>query len=155
MAGVNACSPSYCCLCHFTLEGAKGGGRHKKLRGNSCATERTIWERFAVECNCVNMVQQAFSNDSAILCYSCIGKANKFDKIQHKLSLLKEEMANVLGQCNLECAQPGSSMQAHTPQKVKRPKGPIRPSKRARTSVSQLRMCFASELANYIAISFV
>ena len=132
MAGVaeNVCSPSSCCLCRCTLEGAKGSGRHKKLRWNSCTTEMTVWKRFAMECDCFNTVQQAFSNDSATLCYSCIGKANKFDKIQHQLSQLKEEMANVLGRCNLECVQSGSSMQAHTPQKVKRPKGPARPSKR-------------------------
>ena len=83
MAGItaeNVCSPSSCCLCRCTLEGAKGGRRHKKLRGNSCTTKRTVWERFDMECDCFNAVQQAFSNDSAILCYSCIGKANKFSR---------------------------------------------------------------------------
>ena len=136
MAG--ACLSLSCCLCRCTLEGAKGGGRHKKLKGNKCTNERTIWERFALECDCFNTVQQAFSINSAILCYSCIGMANKFGKMQHQLSQLKEEMANVLGRCNLECAHPRSSVEALTPQKVKRSKGPARPSKRARASVRQL-----------------
>ena len=61
-----------------------------------------------------------------------LGWPINFGKIQHQLSQLKEEMANVLGRCNLECAHPRSSVEALTPQKVKRPKGPARPSKRAR-----------------------
>ena len=108
MAGVtaeNVCSPSSCCLCRCTLEGAKGGGRHKKLRGNSCTTKRTVWERFAMECDCFNTVQQAFSNDSAILCYSCIGKANKFDKIQHQLSHLRSRLTPINNQQNLSILQ--------------------------------------------------
>ena len=142
MAEVNL----FCCLCRCILEGAKGGGRHKKLRGKFCTTERTSWERFAMECDCFDKVQQAFSIDNAILCYSCIGKANKLDKLHHQLSQLKEEMTNVLGQsqqCNVEVL-PGSSIHTSTPQKMKRSKGPAHSSKRTRASVSQL--CFAKIL---------
>ena len=44
-------------------------------------------------------------------------------------------------------------MQAHIPQKVKSPKGPACPSKRAKVSVSQLCI-FPIELANYVASVF-
>ena len=150
MAEVNveeARSPSFCCLCRCALKGTKEGRRHKKLRRKFCTAERTSWERFAMEFDCFDKVQQAFSIDNAILCYSCIGKANKFDKLHHQLSQLKEEMADLLGQswqCNVEYVLPGSSMLTSTPQRMKRSKGPAHSSKRTRVSVN--RLCFAKIL---------
>lgn len=80
-----------------------------------------------MECDCYNMVQQAFNSNSATLCYSCIGKASKFGKLQDQLCQLKEEMASVLRRnlVTTDSAQP----------RIKRP---AQPSKRARVSVRQL-----------------
>ena len=134
VAGVTA-SSSCCCLCHCTLETAKGQGRHKKFNGRSCASVKAIWQLFAAECDCVQEIQRSFRDELAIICYSCISKANKFDKLQQQLLQLKEEMANILG-CNVPAASAqGSSPQPQTPQRKKRPRAPAQSSKRARASV--------------------
>ena len=149
MASISNASSSFCCVCRSPLAGAKGKGRHKKLRGNSCNAERTVWEQLAMEFDCYSTVQQSFLSDQAILCYCCIGKASKFSKLQNHLFQQKEEMACVLrdnrvidtntqpGSSEVHTPQRASSSEIHTPRRVKRAKAPAVPPKRVKTSVRQ------------------
>ena len=106
--------------------------------------ERNVWEQLALECDCYNAVQQAFLSDQAVLCYCCIGKASKLNKLQIQLCQLKEDMASVLrgnhedNPVIPDSAQPGSSSEQLTPQRPKRSRVPAVPSKRVKTSVRPL-----------------
>ena len=112
-----------------------------------------------MEGNCYNTVQQAFHSDQAVLCYCCIGKASKFNKLQNQLCQLKEEMASVLRD-NPEdnpvitdsSTQPESFSETHTPQRVKRPRAPAVPAKRVKTSV---RPPFMLDEINQITVASV
>ena len=132
---------SPCYLCRFQLESVKGKGRHKKVKGRFCDSERAAWKGFTTECGCFSVDEQAIDTDHAILCYSCIAKVNKLDKLRKQLYQLKTETAGILG-CNTDDGDSSQVMetaseQPHTSQRrTKRPKAQTGTSKRPRTSVS-------------------
>jgi len=82
----------YCCLCRSSLESAKGKGKQKKYMGQSCTRQREILEKFVETFN----LSQALLPTGGTLCYCCLIKLNKWDKMTTEITVIQEELKTYL-----------------------------------------------------------
>lgn len=128
-------SEEYCCLCHFCLADAKGKGRHRKLNGNSVITQKEILRKCAMELDCLEHLQSILMDKDAMICYTCICKLNRLEKLKGQVQQLNHDIVRML---NTTPATLSSDLESRTPQRLKRSRAPSQPAKRVRTSVSFL-----------------
>ena len=117
----------YCCLCQCFLTDAKGKGRHRKFNGKSVSIEKEILKKCAAEFDCLEELQLLMTNRDSIICYNCISKLNKLEKLKEQVQQLTDDIAKMLHSFR--------ESQSETPQRVKRARAPSRSAKRIRTSV--------------------
>ena len=87
-----------CCICSSDVE-AVGKSRCKRLHGPSCLREKEYLNKITTEWHGVSLadVKDISQNPDAIICYSCVQKLVKCDKIEKELHKLTQDFVQCLG----------------------------------------------------------
>ena len=87
-----------CCICSTDVE-AVGKSRCKRLHGSSCLREKEYLNKITTEWHGVSLadVKDISQNPDAIICYSCVQKLVKCDKIEKELHKLTQDFVQCLG----------------------------------------------------------